>query len=177
MNQYRVFGFVMAGLIGLFLSVGDVDAADLKRIMIFEMEDQDGKKRTHKDLMGKIVMVIGADKEGSEYTKAWIMAIQKGLDEHEDAEPVEVIPAPQLGSVPKLMRGTVKKFIAKDAERWLLLDWESKFTKAYGLKPGTANIVLFDAKGNVIHKIAKKKVEPKLVEKIIEEVAELQKEK
>lgn len=177
MNQYRVIGFLMLGVLGVFLSVPDVDAADLKRIMIFEMEDQYGKKHTHEELRGKIFMVMGADKAGSGYTETWTIAIQDGLKEREDAEPVELVPAPQLGDVPKLLRGTVKKFIAKDSKRWLLFDWESKFTKAYSLKPGTANILLFDAKGNLVRKISKTKVDPKIVEEIVEEVAKLQKEK
>lgn len=166
---------VLSGLV-LMLGAGIADAADLKRIMVFEMDDQFGETHTHKELMGEIFMVMGADKEGSEFTKAWTQAIQLGLIEREDAEPVELVPAPQLGTVPRLLRGTVKKFVAKDATRWVLLDWESKFTKAYGMQAGKTNLLVFSAKGDLVRKVSETKLDQKIVEEIVDQIAELQAE-
>jgi hypothetical protein len=110
----------------------------------FAMLDQFEREYTPESFSKEILIVVHGDKDGSAYTGKSGSALGEALGETVDEDSFEFVPVADLRGVPSFVRGWVKKQFSTNKEEWVLLDWDSAFTNAYGLEKGKCNLIVFD---------------------------------
>jgi predicted transcriptional regulator len=116
------------------------------------MKDQFNNEYTEQNFRGKIVVVIGSDKDGSKYNPIWGQAIEDSLKNENGYEGVAYLPVADLRGVPFFLKGMVRGKFPKAPERWVLMDWKGKFPKAYEFEEKASNILIFDREGKLVFK-------------------------
>lgn len=138
------------------LVMGYIDTAQAgdSTFIAFEMQDQ--FKQTHVDssFRGSTLVVLVANKGGSQYSRKWSRALRDSLDVWTWKDRVTVLGVAHLSGVPFFLKGFVKGKLPKDPLDWLLLDWKGQFFKAYELPGDTCNVLLFDTGGSLRQKFA-----------------------
>jgi hypothetical protein len=141
--------------------------ADCIGMIEFEIEDQFKEKHTHEELVGGTVVLVWADRKGSDYLDAWNEALDEaldGLDVHRRSlAHVKGVP----GWIPGL-KGKIRGRFAEDPAEWALLDWDGKFAKAYNRTEDTVNVIVFDAEGCLVGRVAGDAPDPVLIEALLE---------
>ena len=120
-------------------------------LISFKLEDQFGNEYTENDFLGRISLLIGSDKEGSQYNRLWASAIYDSLEEWGKTELVIMIPIADLRGVPFFLKGFVKRKFPKQRDNWVILDWKGRFPKSYDFVAHQTNLLVFDQKGNLIY--------------------------
>ena len=136
----------------------------------FEMEDQFKKKYTHDQFEGKVLIVVGSDREGSRYNEAWSRAIYDSLKSFQLEDSVLFLAVANLKGVPRLLRGYVRGKFPKNRHRPILLDWGGEFARVYQHKSGCTNILLFNREGRMIHQMFGKETEPQEIEQLLSKI-------
>lgn len=119
------------------------------RLIDFEMEDQFGAVHRRSDYEGRIVLMIGSDRNGSAYADAWRAALHDSL--HTAPlydEKVAYLPVTDVHGVPFFLKGMTRRRFSQEPDEWALIDWEGTFAKAYGWRDGVTNVVLFAPDGS-----------------------------
>lgn len=165
---------LLIGFVVFETNAEDVQDTKPIRLIEFSMPDQFEKVHTHEELLGEPVLVLATEGASQKATQAWLDAIKAAFEADDDAEMVRVMPAPQLASIPELARGTIRKVIVLRDEPWMLLDWENRFSEAYGLKKGDAKFLVFDGEGVLMRKITGKTVDAGVVAEVVEELKVLE---
>ena len=119
----------------------------------FNMEDQFKGKYTHSQFLGKVLIVVGSDREGSQYNESWGRAIYDSLIAIQLGDSITFLAVANVGGVPRLFRGYVRGKFPKNGHRPVLLDWAGKFADAYQYQSGCTNILLFNKKGWLLHQL------------------------
>ena len=123
----------------------------LGSLMSFEMEDQFRNSHSHADFKGRVLVVIGSDREGAPAAEKWGKALSQSLKPERDAGRLNLIGLSNLKGVPFFLKDYVRgKFSQKEGE-WALMDWKGLFADSYGFIAGNANIVVFDKEGVLVH--------------------------
>lgn len=138
------------GLAGL-MAIGPL-AAQETALIPFELEDQFERTYHGSDYSDRIVVVIGSDRDGSEFNARWGEAIHDALDGVPGFERVSFIPVAHLVGVPFFLKGMIRGRFPKEPERWALMDWDGVFDEAYGLVPGATNVFVFDGAGQLVQR-------------------------
>ncbi len=136
-----------------------------------QFEDQFDRKADLADLKGAVVVLVYGDRKGTDECKALgeklhlafhptakgmppAKARQQppaplpGLAAGQTAPDVCVVPVACVGKVPGPVRGLIRTQVAKgspDVPVWL--DFRNAMKDGFGLTPGEANVVVFDALG------------------------------
>lgn len=132
----------------------------------FAISDQFGQKHRHTDYSGKILVVIGSDKDGSQFNGAWNSAIEDSLKDHANYARVAYLPVADTRGVPFFIKPFVRRKFPKDKKEWVLLDWKGRFAKTYGYEPGSCNVLVFDASRRLVHREHGRELDPAKVEVI-----------
>lgn len=159
-------GLILAGV------RGTAHAAD-STFISFAMQDQ--FKQTHVDssFRGSTLVVLVANKGGSQYSRKWSRALRDSLSVWSWQNQVTVVGVAHMKGVPFFLKGFVKGKLPKDPKDWLLLDWEGAFFKAYELPGDTCNVLLFDVQGRLRDKFAVGAVLPGTMDSVRSLVGEL----
>lgn len=137
-------------LLSLNILLSNVSANETQDLVTFKLEDQFGVKTTEEDVSGKIVILIGSGKEGSEYNAVWGKTIHDSLNADDGYEDIVFLPLADLRGVPFFMKSFVKSRFPKEAEKRVLLDWKGDIPKAYDFAPDSSNVLVFDRAGKLI---------------------------
>ena len=113
----------------------------------FEIKDQLDRLHTDEDCAGRVVIVVGFDRKGSDFRDAWVGELRDSLRSPAGTCETEVLPVATLKGVPFFLKGFLRDKFPKEADRWMLLDWKGEFTKAYSFTPDSCSILVFDPEG------------------------------
>ena len=123
----------------------------LSSLMPFELEDQFRNSHSHADFKGRVLVVIGSDREGASEAENWGKALSQSLKPERDSGRLNLIGLSNLRGVPFFLKDYVRgKFSQKEGE-WALMDWKGLFADSYGFIAGNANVVVFDKEGVLVH--------------------------
>jgi predicted transcriptional regulator len=132
--------------------LANVSADEAQDLVTFKLEDQFGVKTTEKDVVGRIVILIGSGKEGSQYNAVWGKTIHDSLNADDGYEDIVFLPLADLRGVPFFMKSFVKSRFPKEAGKRVLLDWKGHIPKAYDFAPDSSNVIVFDRAGKLIYR-------------------------
>ena len=158
----------MNGVIVLILCLLPTAAgADCIELIEFEIEDQFKEKHTHDEILGQTTMFVWADRKGSEYTEAWTEAPDEAFADvavrSKTVAHVKGVP----GWIPGL-KGKIRGRFSDDPQEWALMDWDGKFVEAYDITEDTVNVLVFDAGGCMLGRVAGDGPDPVLIEALLE---------
>lgn len=128
------------------------DAPCLDRLFEFEVEDQFKDDRTAADLLGRVSVVVWADRDAREFTDSWREAIESGLGDAIAAGDVQVRAWAHTKGAPFFVKGRVRGSFSEDRERWAFLDWDGLFRERYEPTDGEVNVFLFDRDGCLVER-------------------------
>ena len=118
----------------------------------FELRDQFDQIHRSSDYDADVLVVIGSDRDGSEYNAQWANAIADAFRSEVASGQVEFIGVADLSVVPFFLRRMVKRRFPKEPDEPVLLDWRGQFTQTYGFESGKVNIVAFSRGRELIHR-------------------------
>lgn len=110
----------------------------------FKLKDQFNNSYTEKDFMNHVVIIVGSDKEGSQYNERWSLAIYDSLIKKNLVDSVRFLPVADLRGIPFFVKSLVRSKFPKEKYRWILLDWQGRFAEAYNFTPNASNIIILD---------------------------------
>ena len=113
----------------------------------FRIKDQFGKLHTSGSFQNSVAIVVSGDKKGSTFIKEWSPVLADSLAAEVKSFRVKFIPHAHLKGVPFFMKGTIKGKFPKEPDKWVLMDWDGEFDKAYELEENHCSIVVFDQEG------------------------------
>ena len=119
----------------------------LGSLMSFEMEDQFRNSHSHADFKGRVLVVIGSDREGAPEAENWGKALSQSLKPERDSGRLNLIGLSNLKGVPFFLKDYVRGKFSQSAGDWALMDWKGLFADSYGFIAGNANVVVFDKEG------------------------------
>ena len=133
-----------------FLFIPVVALSQTSKLISFDMEDQFHTRYTPDDFLGKMIVLIGSDRGGSEYNNKWGKAIEDELKRGEITYDLNWLPVADVSAAPFFMKGYVRNMMPEDKKKWVLLDWDGDFADAYHFKEDMSNILIFDAAGKLV---------------------------
>ncbi len=120
------------------------------RLIEFEIEDQFKVQHDRESLIGEPFYLVGSDREGKVYNRQWSPAIRDSLEARGIENGIKHIGLADLRGVPFFLKGFVRGKFPKENVAPILMDWKGKFPKTYDFMPGDCNILVFDARGELI---------------------------
>jgi len=125
-------------------------AAQPSELVQFEMKDQFDTVHSHGDYAGRILIVIGSDRRGSEFHDDWEVALRDSLNAGGSVANVAFLSVAEVRGVPFFLKGSVKGKFSRDPDEWILVDWKGFFAETYGFEPDATNMLLFAANGTLV---------------------------
>ena len=116
-------------IIFLFCCLKSIGFAQESKLISFEIKDQFDRIYTEESFKDSIIILIGSDKDGSEYNGLWAQAIVDSLKNKKGFEYIKIVPQADMSVVPAFMRAVVKLMLPKEKHKWFLVDWEGVFPK------------------------------------------------
>ena len=129
-----------------------------RTLIEFEIEDQFREKHTHREFIGKALIVVGSNKGGKDYNEPWAETLRDSLDA--SGHDVSFLGLADVRGVPFFLKGMIRGKFPKSRDRWALADWKGEFAKAYCFEKDHCNVLVFDPEGNLVHHSWVKEVEP-----------------
>ena len=143
------------------------------QVLEFELEDQFGDVHRSSDVSGKVVVLIGADRVGSQFTQAWNQAIHDSLGDHPGYAQVADLAHANLRGVPFFLKGLIRSKFPQDPEGWVLMDWKGVLPKTYDFAPKSANVLLFAPNGILVHHASGQEPDDETVGELVDALREL----
>ena len=159
-------------LITLALSSLSAQSKD-SRLIEFELKDQFDREYSHLSWAGEILVVIGSDRGGSKFNENWGRSIYLELAKSSTMEQIAFAGVADLRGVPFFLKGFVKGKFPKAEERWVLMDWDGEFAKAYQFEKDHSNILIFNQDKKLVYQTAAREVSEEKLQEIVTEVREL----
>jgi hypothetical protein len=123
----------------------------LGSLISFEMEDQFRHSHSHADFKGRVLVVIGSDREGAAAAEKWGKALSQSLKPEKDAGRLNLVGLSNLKGVPFFLKDYVRGKFSQNEGEWALMDWKGLFAGSYGFIAGNANVLVFDKEGVLVH--------------------------
>jgi len=133
----------------------------------FEIADQFDRVHADIDLRGGVLLVVGADRKGSQYQGGWMDALRTLAESRIATDEIQIIEVADLRGVPFFVKGSVKKKFPSDKRQWVLMDWKGVFARAYGFEPEKCNMLLFDRTDRLLYQVAAQEVDGAVLEEIL----------
>jgi len=137
-------------LCGSFFGCGST-LPRLGSLMSFEMEDQFRNSHSHADFLGRVLVVIGSDREGATAAENWGKALSQSLKPERDSGRLSLVGLSNLKGVPFFLKDYVRGKFSQNEGEWALMDWKGLFAESYGFIAGNANVLVFDKEGVLVH--------------------------
>ncbi len=119
---------------------------------VFNINDQFDVSHTESEYLGHITIIIGSNKDGSEFNPIWSKAIHDTLGVRINNSKINIVPVADVSSVSFFFKGFVKSKFRDERKDAVLLDWEGFFSNAYQFENGASNIIILDKSGNLVYK-------------------------
>jgi len=161
--------FMLRLLLLVFLLIPALAPADCIELIEFEIEDQFKEKHKHHELLGTVAVLVWADRSGSDFLDAWGEALDVALEGHDVQRRALAHVKGVPGWIPGL-KGKIRGRFSEDPEEWALLDWDGKFAKAYAPTEDTVNVLVFNADGCYLGRVAGDVPEPVLIAALLEKL-------
>jgi hypothetical protein len=126
------------------------------KLISFEMKDQFKKEYSDRNWPDSILIILGSDREGSEYNPIWAQAISDSLQTIPPGVPVKLIGLADLKGAPFFLRGFISNMFPGDPDQRILMDWEGSFAGSYNFIKGESNILIFDLERNLVYQTSGK---------------------
>ena len=120
----------------------------------FEIKDQFGRQYNQTGFTDSVIILLGADRQGSKFTDLWGTTLADSLRQYGSLDQVVFVALADLRAVPKLMRGMIKSYFPDNKEKWVLMDWQGRFAIAYDFRPDHCNILIFNQNKKLIFQTA-----------------------
>jgi glycosyltransferase involved in cell wall biosynthesis len=111
----------------------------------FALQDQFGTNHVVNFPRAQPLLLIVADRKGSEQIDAWIAALHSRYGAR-----LEMTGVADVGGVPGWLQGLIRKKFQKKYPYPILLDWSGKIPAALHGQPDVANVFLFAPSGGVL---------------------------
>lgn len=125
--------------------------AEQMHLLDFEIRDQFNNVHRRSDVQGVIVLLIGSDRDGSQFNEAWGEAIHNSLSDHRQYARVSVLAYADLRGVPLFLRAYVRRKFPQEADNYVLMDWKGIIANAYNFAPKSSNVLVFAPSGALVH--------------------------
>jgi len=158
---------VLPLLLALLFGGGVAQAAEETSLIAFELKDQFGEVHRAVDFAGKVLVLIGSDKDGSSFNGKWGGAIYEAVKEEPGIELFTTVACADLRGVPFFIKGMVKSKFPQVRDQWVLMDWKGQLAKAYSFEPDSSNIVVFAADGRLMHHAHGRELESATLDEIV----------
>lgn len=96
-----------------------------------------------------VVVLTIADKKGSEQIDGWLAALKSRY-----AGRIELRGLAEVGSVPWLLRGKVRKKFQETRTHPVMMDWSGRVCAQFGYQPGVANVLVIARDGSILARVA-----------------------
>jgi hypothetical protein len=136
----------------------------------FKVEDQFKKIHTRDEVRGKLFIIVGADRKGSEFTGAWSDAIMSGIRRLGVQDRVVAVGLADLRGLPFFLKGMIRGKFAEKSKGWSIMDWKGVFPRAYGFENNRANILVFGPDGTLLHRTSGQEVDPEEIRILVEKI-------
>jgi hypothetical protein len=132
---------------------------DPLQLIDYEIEDQFNAMHERADVDGRVVLLIGSDKDGSEFNALWGKAINDALIDVSQSDQIIQLPQADLRGVPFFVKGMVKEKFPQEPEKWVMMDWKGVMAKAYDFVPGFTNLLVFSSTGALQYQSAVQQID------------------
>mgnify|MGYP006281184163 CR=1 FL=1 len=160
---------LLSTLAVLLLMNGSLWAQDSTLIQ-FELKDQFGRDYDETSFENKIIILLGADRKGSQYTDLWGPTLADSLRQRGIIDSVEFVALADLRAVPGLMRGIVKGYFPDAKDKWVLMDWRGVFPQAYDFVDDSCNLLIFDPQQRLMFQQAVTDYDPRVAKQVLRAV-------
>jgi Bacterial protein of unknown function (YtfJ_HI0045) len=148
----RFFCHCSMGLFLLFSLSPIVAVSQTFPILKFSITDQFDSLHTEKYYLGGLAIITGSDKNGSQYNKIWIQAIQDSLSNKLNNTQLKFLTVANVSSVPFFLKGLVQSKFPQEKKEWVLLDWKGYLADTYQFVDDASNIMIIDKNGGLVYK-------------------------
>ena len=155
--------------IALLIPFGSAVAAE-QSLIEFSLKDQFNNRHTQQQALGKVVLIIGSDGEGSEFNDAWGTAINQAVTDHPNYPQLHQLPYADLRGVPFFAKGYVRGMMPEEPESWVLMDWKGSFAKAYEFQSEATNILIFGTDGALKIHLFGQELESEKLARLVQEL-------
>lgn len=143
------------------------------KLIPFKLKDQFDREFQERDFHHWILVLTGFDKSGSNYAEPWIQAIHDALVDNEEFYKVLLVAVADLRGIPFFLRGFVRGRFPDKRSRWVMMDWDGIFSKAYRLEPKVTNILIFDCSSNLIHQTSGREIDQTKLDGIVAKILDI----
>ena len=165
--------FSLLSLAVLGLSLVLPVRAQESQVLNFVLEDQFGDVHRSSDVSGRIVVLIGADRVGSQFTGAWNQAIHDSLGDHPQYGRIAHLAHANLRGVPFFLKGMIRSKFPQEPDGWVLMDWKGILPKTYGFAPKSANVLVFAPDGTLVHHASGREPDDETLRELVGALREL----
>ena len=110
----------------LIVAGAQVAAATELQLIDFEIKDQFESAHTQQELKGRILIVVGADRKGKEFSDVWVEVVRDTLESTNRLDSVLLVSVANVKGVPFFVKGKVKKMFPSDL-KWT--SWKKEYSK------------------------------------------------
>ena len=96
-----------------------------------------------------VTLLTIADKKGSEQIAGWVAALKQRF-----AKRIDIRGLADMSTVPRPLRSMVRTKFQKVHTYPVMLDWSGEAVKAFTYVPGKANVLVLDARGQILKRIS-----------------------
>jgi len=156
-------------LVIFFLSLyGQAGTND--KLIDFKLEDQFDKMHTRSDYAGKIIVIVGSDRKGSEYNSQWVESLWDSIKTDKLDSAVTFVGVANLGAVPFFMQSIVQGFFPEDTTKRILMDWDDMFAENYNFKDDHCNLAIFGKQDDLIAGFSVQNYDEKIFREILSNI-------
>jgi hypothetical protein len=142
-------------------------AAQARELIEFEIEDQFKVKHTDAEFRGRVLVLVGGGRKGSEHAPDWRAAISDGAGDAIESGELLIVSYADTRGVPFFLKGTIRGYFPQDPELLTLVDWKGQLAEAYSLDPDVATLLVFGRDDRLVSRVSGTEVEPAQVEALL----------
>jgi len=172
MKHLHIPGFLI-GLIFIYMLSFSTIFSQNYPVLSFSVKDQFDSLHTEKEYLGKISVVLGADRGGGSFNDSWINAIRTNLGNKFDEKEIKFLSPANVSSVPFFLKGFVKSKFPEKRNNWVLMDWKGYFADSYQFIDNTCNVVIFNKTGKFIYKTNGREIDNQKLATLCNKIVEL----
>ena len=116
----------------------------------WSLTDQYGRVHTPKELKGRVVLLVGGDKDAAGVSASWIRTTLTALGRGVDTSRVAVVRVADLRQVPVLARPFARAQLPTLDKTPVLLDFDGVIARRYGFESGNSNQIVLGTDGKVL---------------------------
>jgi len=140
------------------------------KLIDFDLKDQFDQSYDRNSFDGKIVILLGADRQGSHFTDEWGPTLADSLRRRQIIDRIQFVAVADLHGVPGFMKKMIKGFFPKDKSKWCLMDWDGAFPQAYDFIKHSCNILVFNREKKLIFQQNVTSYDPRVATTILQTI-------